>query len=98
MRVVKEVSDALRRATGRRQSPDAALKVDRERATGWVEGSLALVTALVPAIGYDAAARIAKQCAETGKTVREVCLEQRVLPREELERLLDARAQTTPHS
>jgi hypothetical protein len=28
--------------------------------------------------------------------VREVCLEQRVLPPEELERLLDARAQTDP--
>ena len=56
------------------------LEVDRERAGALVEGSLALVTALVPAIGYDAAARIAKRCAETGKTVREVCLEQRVLP------------------
>jgi len=72
------------------------LEVDRQRAGAFVEGSLALVTALVPAIGYDAAARIAKQCAETGKTVREVCLEQRVLPREELERLLDPRAQTEP--
>jgi fumarate hydratase class II len=72
------------------------LEVNRERAAGLVEGSLALVTALVPAIGYDAAARIAKRCAETGKTVREVCLEQRVLPPEELERLLDARAQTDP--
>jgi hypothetical protein len=28
--------------------------------------------------------------------VREVCLEQRVLPRAELERLLDPRAQTEP--
>jgi len=72
------------------------LEVDRERAGALVEGSLALVTALVPAIGYDAAARIAKHCAETGKTVREVCLEQRVLPREELERLLDPRTQTAP--
>ena len=72
------------------------LEVDRERAGAWVEGSLALVTALVPAIGYDAAARIAKRCAETGRTVREVCLEQRVLPRDELERLLDPSAQTEP--
>ncbi len=72
------------------------LEVDRQRAAGWVEGSLALVTALVPAIGYDAAARIAKQCAETGKTVREVCLEQRVLPPKELDRLLEPRAQTEP--
>ena len=74
------------------------LEVDRERAGAWVEASLALVTALVPSIGYDAAVRIAKQCAETGKTVRELCLEQRVLPQEELERLLDARAQTGPEA
>jgi fumarate hydratase class II len=72
------------------------LEVDRERAAGQVENSLAMVTALVPAIGYDAAARIAKQCAETGRTVREVCLEQRVLPPDELERLLDPRSQTKP--
>ena len=32
------------------------LEVDRQRAAGQVENSLALVTALVPAIGYDAAA------------------------------------------
>jgi fumarate hydratase class II len=72
------------------------LAVDRERVNALVERSLALVTALAPAIGYDAAARIAKQCAETGRSVREVCLEQGVLPREELERLLDPRAQTEP--
>jgi fumarate hydratase class II len=72
------------------------LAVDRERVNALVERSLALVTALAPAIGYDAAARIAKQCAETGRNVREVCLEQGVLPREELERLLDLRAQTEP--
>ena len=72
------------------------LEVDRERAGAWVERSLALVTALVPAIGYDAAARIAKRCAETGRTLREVCLEERVLPPEQLDRLLDPRAQTGP--
>jgi fumarate hydratase class II len=72
------------------------LEIDRARATGQVENSLAMVTALVPAIGYDAAARIAKQCAETGRTVREICLEQRVLAPDELERLLDPRAQTKP--
>jgi fumarate hydratase class II len=74
----------------------AGLEVDRERTRALVEQSLALVTALVPAIGYDAAARIAKRCAETGRTLRDVCLEQRVLPEAELDRLLDPRAQTRP--
>jgi aspartate ammonia-lyase len=53
-----------------------------------------MVTALAPRIGYDQAAAIAKEAVATGKTVRQICLEWQVLPREELEALLDARAQT----
>jgi fumarate hydratase class II len=72
----------------------AGLRARPERATGWVEESLAMVTALVPALGYDAAAELAKEAWRTGKRVRELCLERNVLPREELERLLDPRRQT----
>ena len=72
------------------------LEADRERARALVEHSLAMVTVLVPRIGYDRAAAIAREAAETGRTVRAICLEQQVLPREELESLLDARAQTGP--
>jgi fumarate hydratase class II len=67
------------------------IEVDRERAAAWVQQSLALATALVPAIGYDRAAEIAKEAAATGRTVREVALARGVLPAPELERLLDAR-------
>jgi fumarate hydratase class II len=72
----------------------AGIEVDRERAAAWVEQSLALATALVPAIGYDRATEIAKEAAATGRTVREIALAQRVLPAEQLDRLLDPRAQT----
>jgi len=72
------------------------IEVDRERAAAWVEQSLALATALVPAIGYDRAAEIAKEAAATGRTVREVALARGVLPAPQLQRLLDARAQTEP--
>jgi fumarate hydratase class II len=65
------------------------LQSDRARAEALVEGSLALVTALVPAIGYDAAAALAKEAAATGRTVRALCLEKGVIPAEELARLLD---------
>ncbi|MEA3188664.1 MAG: fumarate hydratase, class [Chthoniobacter sp.] len=47
-------------------------------------------------IGYDRAAEIAKESAKTGKTVRELCREQQVLPEEELERALDPVAMTEP--
>jgi fumarate hydratase class II len=72
------------------------LAADRPRAEALVEGSLALVTALVPVLGYDAAAAIAQEAHRSGRTVREVCLERAVLPRAELERLLDPRRQTGP--
>jgi len=65
-----------------------------ERCEALVEESLSMVTALAPVIGYDRAAEIAKEAFATGRTVRELCLEQEVLPPEELERVLDARAQT----
>jgi fumarate hydratase class II len=59
-----------------------------------VEQSLAMVTALNPRIGYDAAAAIAKESVKTGKTVRQLCVEKKVLPADELERLLDPRGMT----
>jgi fumarate hydratase class II len=70
------------------------LTADRERCEGLIEESLAMCTALAPAIGYDRAAAIAKQAHETGKTVREIALAEQVLPEHELNRLLDPRPMT----
>jgi fumarate hydratase class II len=70
------------------------LQANRERAEALVESSLAMVTVLAPVIGYDAAAAIAKESFDTGKTVRELCREKKILPPDELERLLDPRRQT----
>ena len=55
-----------------------------------VEKSLALVTGLVPHIGYDRAAEIAKSAYESGKTIRETALELQVLPEAQLNEILDA--------
>jgi fumarate hydratase class II len=70
------------------------LIADRKRCEGLIEESLAMCTALAPAIGYDRAAAIAKHAHETGKTVREIALAEQVLPEEELNRLLDPRPMT----
>ncbi len=70
------------------------IEPNRERAADLVEQSLAMVTVLAPRIGYDRAAELAEEAALTGRTVRALCLEHELLPREELEALLDARAQT----
>ncbi len=70
------------------------LEPNEERCAALIEQSLAMVTALNPRIGYDAAAAIAHESHKTGKTVRQICLEKKVLPPDELERLLDARSMT----
>ncbi len=67
---------------------------DRERLKSMVERSLMMVTALAPKIGYDAAAQIAKEAYASGRTVRELCLEKRLLPPDELDELLDPRQMT----
>jgi fumarate hydratase class II len=72
------------------------LQADRKRCEEMIEKSLAMCTSLSPHIGYDNAARIAKEAYASGKTVREVAREQKILPEEELERLLDPWSMTQP--
>jgi fumarate hydratase class II len=74
----------------------AGITVDRARAEGFIEQSLSMVTALAPVIGYDKAAEIAKESVASGKTVRALCVEKKVLPEAELTRLLDPRRMTEP--
>jgi fumarate hydratase class II len=59
-----------------------------------VEQSLAMVTVLAPRLGYDAAAALAKEASATGKTIRQLLAERNILPKDELDKLLDARTQT----
>ena len=61
-----------------------------------VERGLMLGTALSPAIGYDAAAAIAKEAAATGKTIREVAKLKTSLSDSELDRLLEPESMTQP--
>ncbi len=72
------------------------IEADKERCESMVEKSLAMCTSLAPLIGYDAAAAIAKKAYASGKTVREVAREQKVLPDDELDRALDPRSMTEP--
>ncbi|CAN5578543.1 class II fumarate hydratase [soil metagenome] len=69
---------------------------NEERCRELVELSMSMVTSLAPKIGYDRAAEIAKLSAQTGRTVREICREQNVLPAAELEAALDPVAMTEP--
>lgn len=72
------------------------LAADAERCRAAVDRNAMLATALVPRIGHALAAEIALQAARSGKTVREVARERRVLPESELEALIDPRRMTGP--
>lgn len=72
------------------------LEPDEPRCAALIEGSLAMCTSLAPVIGYDHAAAIAKEAFATGQTVRQIAMQKNVLPKDELDRLLDARRMTEP--
>ncbi|MBI4179529.1 class II fumarate hydratase, partial [bacterium] len=72
------------------------LTANRERCEELIEKSLAMCTALAPKIGYDAAAAIAKESYKTGKTVREIARERRIMSEKDLTRILDAKRMTRP--
>ncbi len=72
------------------------IKANTARCAELVEYSMAMVTSLAPIIGYDRAAEIAKESAKSGKTVRQICKEWKVLPEDELEKALDPIEMTKP--
>ena len=65
------------------------LQPDAERARSLVEQSFPIVTALVPAIGYDKCAEVSKEAFKTGRSIREVALAQGLLGEKELDEALD---------
>ncbi|MBP0017520.1 MAG: aspartate ammonia-lyase [Cyanobacteria bacterium SBLK] len=65
------------------------ITVRRDRCSSYAEGSLALVTALNPHIGYLNAAAVAKESLETGKPIRQIVLEKELISEEELAKVLD---------
>ncbi len=74
------------------------IEANRERCEALVEQSLAMCTSLAPLIGYDKAADMAKESFKTGKTVRQVALEKKLLNEAELNKAMDARRMTEPQA
>ncbi len=65
------------------------ITANSDRTLAYAEGSLALVTALNPHIGYLNAAAVAKESLETGKSLRQIVLEHKMMSEEELAQVLD---------
>jgi aspartate ammonia-lyase len=70
------------------------IEADAAQCAYWLERSPALVTALAPKIGYAEAAKLAKEAVTTGLTVKQLLEKKKLLPKEELEQVLDLRAMT----
>jgi fumarate hydratase class II len=55
------------------------VSANKETCAGYIEKSLGLATGLAPKIGYDQAAAVSKKAFESGKTIREVLLEDKIM-------------------
>jgi len=82
-----------------------ALEADADRCAALIEGSLAMVTSLVPIIGYDLSAKIAYQAFNEGKTVREILnssdiktIDDKPLTKAMIDEMLDPRSMTEPRA
>lgn len=72
------------------------IEANRDVCRGYVEKSIGLVTALVPVIGYEPSAAIAKEALKTGGSVYELVLEKGLLTKEQLDEMLRPENMTDP--
>ncbi|MDK1019405.1 MAG: class II fumarate hydratase [Actinomycetota bacterium] len=81
-------------STVMREKMIEGIEADAQRARWLLEQNVIIITALVPVIGYDKSAEIAKRAFTEGRGVREVALEMAVLPEDELDAALNLRLMT----
>ncbi|MEL6104742.1 MAG: class II fumarate hydratase [Planctomycetota bacterium] len=74
----------------------AEMEANDESCNRAVEQSLSMCTSLNPLIGYEQAAKLAKEAFESGQTIRELCIEKQILPEETLREALDPWKMTEP--
>ncbi|HET9598235.1 MAG TPA: aspartate ammonia-lyase [Anaeromyxobacteraceae bacterium] len=67
-----------------------------ERMKAYVDNSVGVITAINPHVGYETAARIAREANVTGKPVRELILRDKVLTQQQLDAILDPFEMTKP--
>jgi aspartate ammonia-lyase len=72
------------------------ITANEDRTRELLERSTALATALSPYIGYEKTAEIAKESVATGKPIRAIVLERRLIEANELDRILSVEAMTRP--
>ena len=61
-----------------------------------VENSVGIITAICPHVGYQTAAEVAKEAIKTGKSIRSLIVEKKLLTSEQLDEILDPMEMTEP--
>lgn len=61
-----------------------------------VENSVGIITSINPYVGYEKAAKIAKEAISTGQSIRELIIRDNLIPEEELDEILDPYKMITP--
>ncbi|MCY7704573.1 aspartate ammonia-lyase [Bacillus safensis] len=74
----------------------ADIEANEIRLKEYVEKSAGVITAVNPHLGYEAAARIAREAILTGQSIRDLCLQYDVLTEEELDIILNPFEMTKP--
>src|SRR6185312_12161411 len=74
----------------------SGITADEARCRELLDRSTAVATALSPYIGYAATAEIAKASVETGRPIRDLVRERKLLPDDQLDAILSPEAMTTP--
>ncbi len=68
------------------------IKVNSEQCKTYLERSIGTVTALCPYIGYTKAASLAKQALHENKNIHDILIEENIMPKEEIDKLLEPSA------
>ncbi len=72
------------------------IEANAERMEHLVENSVGVITAIVPHVGYEAAAKVAKEAISTGKPVRQLVLDSGIVSEEDLNKIMDLYSMTEP--
>ena len=73
------------------------IKTNPKQLEKYVEESTIVATALNPVLGYSAVSKLVQESVKTGKTIRQLALERKLLPPKQLDALLDAEHLTRPN-
>ena len=72
------------------------LEPNRQQCQHWLDRSVGVVTALLPHIGYEQSAQLAKEAYSSGRPIREIILEKGIMSEERLNEVMSPMAMTSP--